>query len=79
MHAVERAMREKLAALRPVALELEDESAQRGGHLLGGGRDTPVRAPRGAATGGSPSFRKLSAARAPWQGIEWFMRPWATS
>ena len=32
MHAVERAMREKLAALRPVALELEDESAQHAGH-----------------------------------------------
>jgi BolA protein len=32
MHAVERAMREKLAALRPLALELEDESAQHAGH-----------------------------------------------
>jgi BolA protein len=32
MHAVERAMREKLAALRPVAIELEDESAQHAGH-----------------------------------------------
>ena len=32
MHAVEVAMREKLAALHPVALELEDESAQHAGH-----------------------------------------------
>jgi BolA protein len=32
MHAVERAMRDKLAALRPTALELEDESAQHAGH-----------------------------------------------
>ena len=32
MHAVERAMREKLATLRPLALELEDESAQHAGH-----------------------------------------------
>ena len=32
MHAVERAMREKLAALRPTALALEDESAQHAGH-----------------------------------------------
>ncbi len=32
MHAVERAMREKLAALSPVAIELEDESAQHAGH-----------------------------------------------
>jgi BolA protein len=32
MHAVERAMREKLAALAPLALELEDESAQHAGH-----------------------------------------------
>ena len=32
MHAVERAMREKLASLQPLALELEDESAQHAGH-----------------------------------------------
>ena len=32
MHAVERAMRDKLAALDPVALVLEDESAQHAGH-----------------------------------------------
>jgi BolA family transcriptional regulator, general stress-responsive regulator len=32
MHAVERAMRDKLAALAPVALEIEDESAQHAGH-----------------------------------------------
>jgi BolA protein len=32
MHAVELAMREKLAALAPIALELEDESAQHAGH-----------------------------------------------
>ena len=32
MHAVERAMREKLASLDPVALEVEDESAQHAGH-----------------------------------------------
>jgi BolA protein len=32
MHAVERAMREKLASLSPVALEVEDESAQHAGH-----------------------------------------------
>lgn len=32
MHAVERAMRERLAALAPVALQVEDESAQHAGH-----------------------------------------------
>ena len=32
MHEVERAMRERLAALSPLALELEDESAQHAGH-----------------------------------------------
>ena len=32
MHAVERAMREKLASLDPLQLELEDESAQHAGH-----------------------------------------------
>ena len=32
MHAVELAMRERLAALQPLALELEDESAQHAGH-----------------------------------------------
>jgi BolA protein len=32
MHTVERAMREKLASLHPLALELEDESAQHAGH-----------------------------------------------
>lgn len=32
MHAVERAMRERLAALAPVALELQDESGQHAGH-----------------------------------------------
>jgi BolA protein len=32
MHAVERAMREKLASLQPLALEVEDESAQHAGH-----------------------------------------------
>jgi BolA protein len=32
MHVVERAMRERLAALSPVALELRDESAQHAGH-----------------------------------------------
>jgi BolA protein len=32
MHAVERAMRERLATLAPVALELRDESAQHAGH-----------------------------------------------
>ena len=32
MHAVERAMRERLAALAPIALEVEDESAQHAGH-----------------------------------------------
>ena len=33
MHSVERAMRERLAALSPVALELRDESAQHAGHV----------------------------------------------
>ena len=32
MHAVEQAMRQRLAALRPVALDLRDESAQHAGH-----------------------------------------------
>ena len=32
MHAVEQAMRERLAALRPVALDLRDESEQHAGH-----------------------------------------------
>ena len=32
MHAVERAMRERLAVLEPLALEVEDESAQHAGH-----------------------------------------------
>ena len=32
MHAVEKAMRERLDALRPVALDLRDESAQHAGH-----------------------------------------------
>ena len=32
MHAVERAMRERLATLAPVALELQDESGQHAGH-----------------------------------------------
>jgi BolA protein len=32
MHAVEQAMREKLAALAPLALDLRDESAQHAGH-----------------------------------------------
>ena len=32
MHAVEHAMRERLASLRPVALDLHDESAQHAGH-----------------------------------------------
>ena len=32
MHAVEQAMRERLAALRPVTLDLQDESAQHAGH-----------------------------------------------
>jgi len=32
MHAVERAMRERLATLQPLALVLEDESAQHAGH-----------------------------------------------
>ena len=32
MHEVERAMRERLAALQPVALDLQDESAQHAGH-----------------------------------------------
>ena len=32
MHAVEKAMRERLAALQPVALDLRDESAQHAGH-----------------------------------------------
>ena len=32
MHGVERAMRERLAALAPVALELQDESGQHAGH-----------------------------------------------
>ena len=32
MHAVEQAMRERLAALAPVALQVEDESAQHAGH-----------------------------------------------
>jgi BolA protein len=32
MHAVERAMRERLATLAPVALELRDESGQHAGH-----------------------------------------------
>ena len=32
MHAVEKAMRERLASLRPVALDLRDESAQHAGH-----------------------------------------------
>ena len=31
-HPVEQAMRERLAALRPVALDLHDESAQHAGH-----------------------------------------------
>jgi len=32
MHAVEKAMRERLGALHPVALDLRDESAQHAGH-----------------------------------------------
>lgn len=32
MHAVEVAMRERLAALRPLAIELADESTQHEGH-----------------------------------------------
>jgi len=32
MHSVEQAMRERLAALTPVALELRDESEQHAGH-----------------------------------------------
>jgi BolA protein len=32
MHPVERAMRERLGALRPLSLDLEDESAQHAGH-----------------------------------------------
>jgi BolA family transcriptional regulator, general stress-responsive regulator len=32
MHAVEQAMRERLAALAPLALDLRDESAQHAGH-----------------------------------------------
>jgi BolA protein len=32
MHPVEQAMRERLAALRPLALDLRDESAQHAGH-----------------------------------------------
>ena len=32
MHPVERSIRERLAALDPVALELRDESAQHAGH-----------------------------------------------
>jgi BolA protein len=32
MHAVERAMRDRLAALAPVAMELQDESGQHAGH-----------------------------------------------
>ena len=32
MHPVERAMRERLAALQPLELELQDESAQHEGH-----------------------------------------------
>ena len=32
MHAVEKAMRERLDALHPVALDLRDESAQHAGH-----------------------------------------------
>ena len=32
MHEVERAMRERLAALSPLSLEVEDESAQHAGH-----------------------------------------------
>ncbi|HET6264000.1 MAG TPA: BolA family protein [Usitatibacter sp.] len=32
MHAVEKAMRDRLAALHPVALDLRDESAQHAGH-----------------------------------------------
>ena len=32
MHAVEQAMRERLATLAPVALELQDESGQHAGH-----------------------------------------------
>ena len=32
MHAVEKVMRERLAALHPVALDLRDESAQHAGH-----------------------------------------------
>jgi BolA protein len=32
VHAVEQAMRERLAALAPVALDLRDESAQHAGH-----------------------------------------------
>ena len=32
MHAVEQAMRERLAALSPLSLDLRDESAQHAGH-----------------------------------------------
>ena len=32
MHTVEKAMRERLAALHPLALDLRDESAQHAGH-----------------------------------------------
>jgi len=32
MHAVERAMRQRLATLEPLSLDLQDESAQHAGH-----------------------------------------------
>ena len=32
MHAVEKAMRERLVSLQPVSLDLRDESAQHAGH-----------------------------------------------
>ena len=38
MHAVERAMRERLAALSPLSLDLRDESVQHAGHA--GARDS---------------------------------------
>ena len=64
-------MRARLAVLRPVALDLHDESAQHAGHA--GAR------PSGGSHWQLASFQKPSAESPPWRGIEWSMRRWATS
>ena len=60
MHAVEQAMREKLAALTPLALDLRDESAQHAGHAghrPGGGTHWQVKIVSEAFRGQPPLRR----------------------